>query len=277
MTDAAAVIGPQAPPAIHVMTYNVRCDAGSPAGHPDHWPARAPLLTRLLAAEQPSLLGVQEPFGHQLDAIRAGLGDRYRMVGESRDVDPADEHSSIFYDTERFEAIETGQYWLSETPSVVGSHGWGATLPRIVVWAQLRDRATGRTLLHANSHFDHASEEARVASATVVAEQLREAAPSVDAVVLTGDANAAAERSEAYRVVMEGTGLRDAWREAADRLTPAVGTFPDYRAPVPDGDRIDWLLVGGQVQVAAAAINPAADGGASPSDHAAVQAVLTIG
>jgi len=273
----AGVIGPPTLPAIHLMSFNVRCDAGSPAGHPDHWPARAPLLSRLLAAEQPTLIGVQEPMGHQLDVIRNGLGDRYRMVGESRGVDPADEHSSIFYDADRFEAVETGQYWLSDTPSVVGSQGWGATLPRIVVWARLRDRVTGRRLLHVNSHFDHASEQARVRSAAAVAGQLRDAAQSVDAVVFTGDTNAAAERSEAYRVLMEGTGLRDAWLEAADRLTPAVGTFHGYQAPVPDGDRIDWVLVGGEVRVQAAAINPGDDGGPCPSDHAAVQAVLTIG
>jgi endonuclease/exonuclease/phosphatase family metal-dependent hydrolase len=259
------------------MSFNVRCDAGSPAGHPDHWPTRAPRLSRLLATEQPALIGVQEPMGHQLDVIRGGLGDRYRMMGVSRDIDPADEHSSIFYDTARFEAMETGQYWLSDTPSVVGSAGWGATLPRIVVWARLRDLATGRTLLHVNSHFDHASEQARTRSAAVVADQLRAAGESVDAVVFTGDTNAAAERSEAYRVLLEGTGLRDAWLDAADRRTPAIGTFTGYQAPVPDGDRIDWVLVGGKVQVRAAAINPAAEGGASPSDHAAVHAVLTLG
>lgn len=270
------LVGHRDAPEIHVMTYNVRCDAGSPPGHPDHWPARGPLLTSVLAAEQPDLLGVQEPFGHQLAAIRAGLGERYRMVGVSREADPDDEHSSIFYDADRFEALETGQSWLSETPHEVGSTGWGATLPRIVVWARLRDRATGRVLLHANSHFDHASEAARVASAGIVATLLGDAARDVDAVLFTGDTNAAAERSEAYRVATEGTGLRDAWLVAQERLTPAIGTFLDYLDPVPDGDRIDWILVGGRAEVRAAAINPAADGGAHPSDHAAVHAVVTI-
>lgn len=273
----SAVIGPRVAPEIHVMTFNVRCDAGSPPGHPDHWPARAPLLTRLLAAEQPDLLGVQEPFGHQLEAIRAGLGDRYRMVGASRESDPDGEHSSIFYDADRFEALESGQYWLSETPHEVGSTGWDATLPRIVVWARLRDRATGRVLLYANSHFDHASEAARVRSAEVVAGQLRDAVDRVDAVLFTADANAAAERSEPYRAATDGTGLQDAWLVAEERLTPAIGTFPDYRDPVPGGDRIDWILVGGNARVHAAAIDPGADGGAHPSDHAAVHAVVTIG
>ncbi|WP_420113253.1 endonuclease/exonuclease/phosphatase family protein [Pseudactinotalea sp.] len=273
----STVVGHREPPEIHVMTFNVRCDAGSPTGHPDHWPDRAPLLTRMLAVEQPDLLGVQEPFGHQLGAIRAGLGDRYRMVGASREVDPDGEHSSIFYDADRFEALESGQYWLSETPQEVGSTGWGATLPRIVVWARLRDRATGRVVLHANSHFDHASEAARVRSAEVVADQLSGAIERVDAVLFTADANAAAERSEPYRVATEDTGLRDAWLAADQRLTPAIGTFPDYRAPVADGDRIDWILVGGNARVHAAAIDAGANGGAQPSDHAAVHAVVTIG
>ena len=199
------------------------------------------------------------------------------MVGASRSADPDEEHSSIFYDADRFEELESGQYWLSETPSQVGSRAWDAAFPRIVVWARLRDRATGRVLLHANSHFDHASELARVRSAALVAERLRVVSQEDDAVLFTGDTNAAAETSAAYRAATEGGGLRDAWLVAESQLTPAIGTFLDYRDPVPAGDRIDWILVGGHVRVHSAAINPAADGGAYPSDHAAVHAVVTVG
>lgn len=268
------LVGPVTAPAFGVMTYNVRCDVGAGPGEPDHWTDREPLLLATLRREQPALLGLQEPVAHQLAAITAGLGPRYAVVGEGRDGGDDGEHSSILVDTDRFEVLESAQQWLSDTPAVVGSTGWGATLPRILVRARLRDRATGRTLLHVNSHFDHASEQARVRSAEMVAAIV---ADSADPVLFTADANAAAERSAAYERLVGGTTMRDAWRAAGRRTTPEVGTFPGYGEPVPGGDRIDWVLVGPGIEVHEAAINTVRDGaGRWASDHAPVQAVLSL-
>src|SRR5690606_42122146 len=60
------------------------------------------------------------------------------------------------------------------------------------------------------------------------------------------------------------------------QLTPAVGTFPDYGTPVPDGDRIDWILTTPGVEVRAAAINTWTRYGRYPSDHTPVQALLRL-
>ncbi len=271
------VVGAVQAPELHVMSFNVRVDAASPPGHPDHWPDREPLLRGLLRREQPSLLGVQEPLAHQMEAIADALGERYRVVGEGREGGSRGEHSSIFYDTERLELLEHGQSWLSDEPDVVGSVGWGATLPRIVVWARLRDRVTGRSLLHVNSHFDHASEEARDRSAQTVVELIAAHRGDVDGVLFTADANAAAERSDAYRTLVDGAGLRDSWLVADEQLTEAVASFHDYGTPEPGGDRIDWVLVSPEVRVRAAAIDLAGDDDRRPSDHAAAHAVITLG
>ena len=37
-----------------------------------------------------------------------------------------------------------GNFWLSDTPDVVGSRGWDAKLPRIVTWVELRDLKNDR-------------------------------------------------------------------------------------------------------------------------------------
>jgi len=36
------------------------------------------------------------------------------------------------YKTERFELVDSGHYWLSETPEVAGSKSWDSSLPRMV-------------------------------------------------------------------------------------------------------------------------------------------------
>ncbi|WP_293954691.1 endonuclease/exonuclease/phosphatase family protein [uncultured Corynebacterium sp.] len=57
----AVVIGPAVPPAIHVMTWNIRRQMPAVvARRVDHWEARKPAITALLTAEQPTVIGFQE-------------------------------------------------------------------------------------------------------------------------------------------------------------------------------------------------------------------------
>jgi hypothetical protein len=74
----------------------------------------------------------------------------------------------ILYDTRRLRLVDSGTWWLSETPTRAGSKGWDASSPRIVTWAMLEDRVAGeregdegqggrarRKWLVLNTHFDH--------------------------------------------------------------------------------------------------------------------------
>ncbi|GGM20016.1 endonuclease/exonuclease/phosphatase family protein [Promicromonospora citrea] len=260
---------------LHAMSFNVRYDREGETrpGDPDYWPERAPLTTAFLRLEQPTILGVQEAEFNQLAAVEEGLGRGYAMAGYGRDGGAAGEYSAIFYDARRLTLLWWDQFWLSDTPKVIGSATWGNSVTRIVTWARFHDAATGRELVHVSSHFDHQSETARVRSAEVVRDLVADAEAPV---VFTADCNAAAESSAAYGVLVTDGGLQDTWRAAEHRLTPAVGTFPNYGTPTPDGDRIDWILATPGVEVRAAAINTWTRDGRYPSDHTPVQALLRL-
>ncbi|MEV0950687.1 endonuclease/exonuclease/phosphatase family protein [Promicromonospora sp. NPDC050249] len=260
---------------LHAMSFNVRYDREGQTrpGEPDYWPERAPLTTAFLALEQPTVLGVQEVEFNQLSAVEAGLGRGYKMVGFGRDGGAAGEYSAIFYDARRLTVKWWDQFWLSDTPKVIGSATWGNTVTRIVTWAEFHDSATGRDFLHINSHFDHQAENARVRSAQVVRDQVAETGLPV---VFTADCNAAAEGSAAYDVLVTEGGLQDTWLAADRQLTPYAGTFPNYGTPNPDGARIDWILASSGVEVRAAAINTWTRDGRYPSDHTPVQALLKL-
>ncbi len=260
---------------IHAMSFNIRLDRtpGTQPGDPDHWPDRAPLVTRFLELEKPTVLGVQEAEYQQLAAVEEGLGPKYRMLGFGRGGGAAGEYSSVFYDASRLTALWWDQYWLSDTPDVIGSATWGNTVTRIVTWVRFHDVRSGRELVHVNSHFDHRSENARVRSAETTRDQID--ALDVPA-IHTADFNAAAEASVPYDVLVTDGGLRDTWLAAEHRLTPRVGTFPNYGATDPDGTRIDWVLVTPDVRVKTAAINAWTSEGRYPSDHLPVQALLSL-
>ena len=270
----SSIIGPARGDLLHAMSFNIRYDDGATQpGEPDHWPERAPLTTELLRREQPTILGVQEVLFHQLSAVEAGLGQGYKMVGFGRDGGADGEYSGIFYDARRLTLKWWDQFWLSDTPDLIGSATWGNTVTRIVTWAELHDNVTGRDFLHINSHLDHESENAQVRSAQVVRDQVAEAGLPV---VFTADCNAAAESSAPYEVLVTQGGLQDTWLAADRRLTPHVDTFPDYGTPNPNGVRIDWILATPGIEVFAAAINTWTRGGRFPSDHTPVQALLKI-
>jgi endonuclease/exonuclease/phosphatase family metal-dependent hydrolase len=194
------------------------------------------------------------------------------MVGYGRDGGAGGEYSSIFYDADRLKLLWWDQYWLSDTPDVIASRTWGNTVTRIVTWARFHDNVTGRRFVHVNSHFDHQSENARVRSAETVRDQI--AALDVPA-VFTADCNAAAGASAPYDVLVTRGGLRDTWLDG-ERLTPQIGTFPNYGTPVPDGPRIDWILATPGVEVISAALNAWTSEGRHPSDHIPVQALLRL-
>ncbi|MEX5257718.1 endonuclease/exonuclease/phosphatase family protein [Kocuria arenosa] len=274
---AVPIIGPATGRALHVMSYNIRFHhSGTRAGHPDHWPDRAPRLARLLQLEQPTLLGVQEALYHQLPVVEQALPAGYRMVGYGRAGGSKGEYSAIFYDARRLELLEWDQFWLSGTPELIGSTTWGNDIPRIVTWGRFLDRGTGTELVLVNTHFDHDSEDARDRSAEALVDLVHSFHPHTPTVV-TGDFNAEAGGSGAYATLVGSGLLADTWTAAEERLTPAWGTFPDYGEAVEGEERIDWVLAGPDVKVRRVAINTARFAGGHPSDHAPVQALVTLG
>lgn len=273
--DAGApLIGKARRGELHVMSFNIRYDrSGTRPGQADYWGDRKPLVTRLVKAEQPTILGVQEALYHQLGAIEAGLPG-YRMVGYGRDGGSGGEYSSIFYDPKRLTVIEWDQFWLSDTPRVIKSATWGNNVTRIVVWARMVDVTTNTEFLAVNTHFDHESEPARQKSAQVIVDLAKQHKELP--VVVTGDFNSPAGDSAAYSTLVGSGAFKDTWEAAARKLTPAYGTFPNYRDPAVGQRRIDWVLASPAVTVLEAAINTATWKGRWPSDHTPVQAVIRL-
>ncbi|HSP53770.1 MAG TPA: endonuclease/exonuclease/phosphatase family protein [Cryobacterium sp.] len=275
MTDGA-LIGPVTAPDLHVMTYNIRRRFPPfRPGSPDHWGTRKLLVSRILAAEQPTLLGVQEALADQVDFVADTLGSRYRWVGHGRNAAGEDESCAVFYDSDRLELTDWQQRALSKTPHKAGSRSWGNLAQRVVVSAEFTDTATGARLLAFNTHFDHLSWRSRRESASFLLDLVgaaREAEPEA-AIVVTGDFNADAGAA-VYRPLMAEGALRDTWEAAEERLTPQWGTFSNYRRSRQGGKRIDLILVGQGVDVTSTGINAARFEGRAASDHEPVQAVL---
>ncbi|ARZ71934.1 endonuclease [Streptomyces albireticuli] len=260
-----------APRGLRVMTFNLRY-ASETGPHP--WSERRPVMRRLLRRERPHLLGTQEGLHGQLRDLAEDLGPRYGSVGLGRSGGSHDEFVAVLYDTERLVPEEYDHFWLSATPSLIGSATWGNTVVRMATWVRFTDRRTGAGLYALNTHLDHAHQYARERSAALLTERLRGLDPALPRIV-TGDFNVPAHRNPVYDAMLDRGALADTWDTAAER-GPQYATFHGYRPLVPDGDRIDWILASPSVRVSRADINTFSEHGRFPSDHLPVQALLEL-
>lgn len=89
------------------------------------------------------MMGVQEAMQDQLYYIDTEC-PRYARVGEDRDGGAeGGETMAVFYLRDRFELLDSGTFWISETPDNV-SRGWDAACNRTVTWVELRDKSSGK-------------------------------------------------------------------------------------------------------------------------------------
>lgn len=255
-----------------VMTFNIRRRIDLTPRPADRWSRRRQAARELVAAERPTVLGVQEALPDQAAWVKDSLGEDYRFVGRGRGRAGRGEGCPLFFDTTRLELLDATQRWLSDAPEISGSTGWGNPVPRIVVRARFGDRETGTEFAVINTHLDAFSRRARIRSATALRELV--ASGGVPAVVV-GDLNAD-ERSRTVAELHSGGVLRDAWTAAGSRQTPEWGTFANYRSPRIGAGRIDHIAVSPGITVTRAAILAQRIAGRWPSDHLPVRASLQL-
>lgn len=258
---------------VRVMSFNVR-NSGAKDGE-NRWANRRELLVGVIKAYDPDLLGLQEVLADQADYLRESL-PAYGFAGTGRDDNARKgEFSPVMYRKERYELVESGQYWLSEKPDTVASKGWDAALPRIVTWARLKDRASGAVLLFSNTHWDHVGDKARVESAKLMRRRTVEAGDGVPAII-AGDFNSTEDQPQ-YDTLVNGSAggakMTDAFRAVHPQAGEEEASFHGFKGKRA-GKRIDWILASPGWKVLGAGIDRTEKAGRFPSDHFAVTAEL---
>lgn len=235
----------QQPAEFTVASYNIRQLNTDDSLAGNGWNRRCPVLASLIRYHGFDVFGTQEGFKRQLEELKAALPG-YDYIGAGReDGKDAGEHSAIFYRTDMFEVTGKGDFWLSETPGEP-SIGWDAVLPRICSWGRFRHKASGREFLFFNLHMDHIGRKARVESALLVQEKMKEFGSELP-VFLTGDFNVDQTHSS-YEALVSGGRLLDSY-EAAGEVYAPNGTFNSYHTDDFTLSRIDHIFVSPDVEV----------------------------
>lgn len=263
---------------IKAMSFNIRLQ--TPVDKENGWDYRKGVLLEEIIANAPDLLGVQEAKWVQMEYLIAGLPD-YGWIGVGRDDGKqGGEFSAVFFKKDRFEAVDTGTFWLSETPDKPGSLGWDAACRRVVSWGKFRVKSRpDRLFVFANTHFDHVGQVARLESAKLIQSRLASIAGDLPLMV-SGDFNCQ-NNTEVYKILTKGGDGKGGWIDsnpvAKVRDLPVSRTFHDYGKVPGTVDRIiDFIFVNGKVSVERFAICPEKRGGRFTSDHNAIIAECRI-
>ena len=140
-----------------IMSYNVQ------TGSEEKVSARAEQVLANILAYSPDVLGTQELNAYWIAEMKTrGFLDSYTMVGEPRAAADSNvasnEYSAIFYKTDVFDLVDSGTYWLSETPTEI-SRLDSCDYNRIMTYAVLKRKSDGYKFLHVNTHLEWAHED----------------------------------------------------------------------------------------------------------------------
>jgi endonuclease/exonuclease/phosphatase family metal-dependent hydrolase len=262
---------------LNVMTFNLRVDV--PSDGENAWPYRADKASKIIREHQPLVIGTQEGLLRMIEDLEKDLPE-YRWIGEGRRGGRTDEFCAIFYNHEKLEVVETGQFWLSEQPDVPNSISWESDLPRICTWGQfrLKGEQDNEFILY-NTHLDHISQPARENGAHLIWEKLSKHQQEKQLpMILTGDFNS--EPGNSVIQFLRGevpihektTDLQDAF----SLLDSSVGrTFHNFKGGL-EGEPIDYIFTTPNVGLRNTEVVRMAIGGSYPSDHYPIITTLTL-
>ncbi len=245
-----------------VMSFNILCGGKGT----NWWTKRKQLVSDIIKKYSPDTFGLQEAHYRWMNYLCKALPE-YDYVGVGRENGKRlGEFSPVFYKKDKYEVIEKGNFWLSETPDKPGK-GWDAACVRICSYAVLKDKLTGEKFAHFNTHLDHVGPVAQSEGAKMIAD--RAAAFNGVPTVVTGDFNVTPE-SEAYKTIT-AAGFEDARYISPE--TDDLGTFHNFGKC---SDIIDFIFVKyGFGSVSFKTVTDLSDG-KFPSDHYPVIAELKL-
>lgn len=254
---------------INVMSFNIRYD--NPEDSLDNWKFRKDRAANAISFYDVDVLGTQEVLHNQLEDLKQRLPE-YGVVGVGReDGKEKGEYSALWYKKNRFDLVDSGYFWLSETPEVPGSKGWDGACERIASWAKLKDKTSGKEFFALNTHLDHVGVVARREGISLMLDRVSQLSGGLP-VIVTGDFNSEPE-SDVIKHVTDPANpehLTDA-RQSSPVVYGPAWSFHDFgKISYKNRPLIDYVFVRNGFKVLRYGVLAETENDAFLSDHAPV-------
>lgn len=252
---------------MRIMSFNIRCaNVGT-----DSWEDRIDIVSQTILDSEADSIGVQEATPEWMATLKETVGEKYSYVGVGRDDgDNEGEYSAIFYLKDKYTVIDSGTFWLSETPDVP-SRGWDAACNRICTWVHLENKETGEQYVHMNTHFDHIGIAARKNSVDMIIERAKQFTDIP--VVFTADMNVK-EGSDNYNQFVTSDYFADTKFLAPDSMSYC--TYHDTKPERHEDDIIDYVMINDGFEAVSYRVVTEGIDGRFVSDHYPIYADIII-
>ena len=228
---------------LYIGQYNIRNANAKDVAAGNGWERRCPVVCDILRVESFDIFGSQEVLHSQMEDLQRALPE-YGFVGVGRnDGKTEGEYAPIFFKKDRIKCLQSGTFWLSETPDVVGSVGWDAKYTRICTWGQFKDLKSGKKFWMFNLHMDHRGVEARRQSCHLVLAKVKEMCGK-QPYILTGDFNVD-QKNEIYNIIADSGAFHDSYETAHVRFAE-TGPMNYFKVNYKTDRRIDHVFLSPQ-------------------------------
>ncbi len=230
LNDNVGIVKPETSEKLSVMSYNIQMWAPWTEG-------KSEATMQIILDRSPDLFGVQEATLPQWTPyLKNTFGDAYGIVDlELHGIEQADwpiTENPIFYKKDKFELIESGFKWLTDTPDVNSKLEVSAAI-RTFTYAVLERKSDGLRFVYVNTHLDHVDGQPTQAAILVKFLEQFEGYP----ILVTGDFNFQVSSDGYYNMVNGGYLSSKFYCE--ELVNSQVGT-------VPSGKEIDYCYSNGR-------------------------------
>lgn len=247
-----------------LISANIRFDNPKDLKH--NWAGRRLLMAKCLNDFSPDLLGTQEGRKNQLEDLASLLKD-LKMETTNRNWILERMYPTIFYNPKTVTILDSGDLWLSKTPTIGGSKDFDSTFPRLFTW--VKGHHLGSNFLLINVHLDHGLPSTRVSQTQVLVEEITKLNQEGLPILIVGDFNEgpfAGVRSIITRAFPQ---IYDPWEEQGLK---EEGSHHKFQGILKDALRIDWILCDKSLKCESIELDKTQENGLYPSDHFPVRA-----
>ena len=253
---------------ITVMSYNIRCFAFEDI-YKKSWFYRADFVRQVIASYAPDVIGFQEVTSMHEDYMKDHLVGYDFAFAYRKEKGAFNEAVAIAYRTDRFEKIDEGKFWLSETPDVP-SKDYGSKENRLAIYTVLKERSTGKTFAFYCTHLDYLDDDVRAKQMDVLLNKMGEIAGSK---IFLGDLNGY-DDTDMYDNAAQA-GYVDAYEAAIEKVGDKEPTFQKFGGENENDRRIDYIFTTPDFTVKKFVKDSTTFNGTYPSDHFPLIGILT--
>ncbi|MDP3394160.1 endonuclease/exonuclease/phosphatase family protein [Sediminibacterium sp.] len=256
---------------VKAMSFNIRLDAASDGEN--RWDLRKNRVADLMQYYEPDFIGAQEVLHHQLAYLDSSLV-QYSYIGVGRDDGKTlGEYSCIFYNQDKYTPIKQSTFWLAPKSDSV-CMGWDAVCNRVCTYGLFKNKKTNQVVWVFNTHFDHVGKTARIESAKLILQKIKELNVKNDPVILLGDFNLRPTEEPIQKIASDMNNAR----AISKMVYGNIDTWNGFKFKEKPNGGIDYIFVNKHKRIVVEKFATITDSYdlKYPSDHFPVMATITL-